>query len=115
MRDEIKKQMTVTSQTAESVEGTFCFSKHFAGFQGHFPGRPVLPGICLVQAALVLAESLCVKPPVLQEVVSARFFSAVLPDCPVQMSCTLTGGVLKATVSGGAGRVAEIKLKVLCA
>lgn len=115
MRDEIKKQMKLLSQTAESVEGTFCFSENFSGFEGHFPGQPVLPGICLVQAVLVLAEFLCAAPPVLQEVVSAKFFSVVTPDCPVQMTCTRMNDLLKAFVSGEAGRVAEIKLKVLCA
>ncbi len=115
MRDEIKKQMKILSQTAESVAGEFCFGADFTGFQGHFPEQPVLPGVCLIQAALVLAGPLCSAPPVLQEVVSAKFYSAVMPDCPVQMTCTLIDDTLKATVSGEAGRVAEIKLKVSCA
>jgi len=115
MRDEIKKQMKILSQTAESVAGEFCFSKNFSGFQGHFPVQPVLPGVCLIQAVLVLAESLHNAPPVLLEIISAKFFSVVTPDCPVQMNCTLENGTLKASVSGEAGRIAEIKLKVYCA
>jgi 3-hydroxyacyl-[acyl-carrier-protein] dehydratase len=112
MRDEIKKQMRILSQTAESVAGEFCFSETFSGFQGHFPEQPVLPGICLIQSALVLGESLCSAPPVLQEVVSAKFFAVVKPGDRIQMNCTLENGILKASVSGEAGRVAEIKLKV---
>jgi 3-hydroxyacyl-[acyl-carrier-protein] dehydratase len=115
MRDEIKKQMKILSQTAESFAGEFCFDKNFAGFQGHFPEQPVLPGVCLVQAVLVLAEFLCSAPPVLQEMVSAKFFAVVKPDDRIQMNCTLENGTLKASVSGDAGRVAEIKLKVHCA
>ena len=107
--------MTVVSQTPESIEGTFCFDESFSGFKGHFPGRPVLPGICLVQAALVLAESLSVTSPVLQEVVSAKFFTAVMPGNSISMRCTRDGELLKAAVSGEAGRVAELKLKVVCA
>ncbi len=112
MRNEIKNQMKILSQSAGSVAGEFCFGETFSGFHGHFPEQPVLPGVCLIQAALVLGESLCSAPPVLQEVVSAKFFAVVLPDGPVQMTCTLENGVLKATASGEEGRVAEIKLKV---
>lgn len=112
MRDEFKKLMTVTAQTADSATGEFCFRKTFSGFQGHFPGQPVLPGVCLIQAVLVLADPLFTAPPVLQEVVSAKFFSVVAPDCPVQITCVRAGDALKAAVSGGTGKVAEIKLKV---
>lgn len=115
MRGAIKKQMKVLSQTAESVAGEFCFGENFAGFHGHFPGQPVLPGVCLVQASLVLAESLCNAKPVLQEVVSAKFFAVVRSDAPVQIICTLENRTLKAAISGQAGRIAEIKLKVSCA
>lgn len=100
---------------AVSVAGEFCFPASFSGFQGHFPGQPVLPGVCLIQSALVLGESLCGAPPVLQEVAAAKFFAVVKPDDRIQMSCTLENGMLKAVVSGEAGRVAEIKLKVGCA
>ncbi len=107
--------MKILSQTAESVAGEFCFSETFSGFQGHFPEQPILPGVCLIQAVLVLAESLCNAKPVLQEIVSAKFFAVVKPDSPVQINCTLENGTLKAAVSCEAGRVAEIKLKVSCA
>jgi 3-hydroxyacyl-[acyl-carrier-protein] dehydratase len=115
MRDEIKKQMKILSRTAGSVAGEFCFSKTFSGFQGHFPEQPVLPGVCLVQAVLVLAESLHNAPLVLQEIISAKFFAVVKPGDGIQMNCTLENGTLKASVSGEAGRIAEIKLKVNCA
>ncbi len=107
MREEIKKQMKVFSQTAESVAGEFCFPASFSGFNGHFPEQPVLPGVCLIQAVLVLAESLHSAPPVLKEVVSAKFFAVVRPGDKIQINCTLENGTLKALVSGEAGRVAK--------
>jgi hypothetical protein len=45
MRDEIKKQMRILSQTAESVAGEFCFSKFFSGFQSQSLCSAVLKAI----------------------------------------------------------------------
>ena len=115
MKQEIRQYMRIRSQKAGGIVGEFAFPATFSGFQGHFPEQPVLPGVCLVQGVLVLAESLCNAKPVLQEIISAKFFAVVKPDSPVQISCTLENGTLKAAVSGEAGRVAEIKLKVNCA
>ena len=115
MKNEISTCVNPSSLEENSSSAEFCFPASFSGFQGHFPEQPVLPGVCLVQAALVLAESLCNAKPVLQEVVSAKFFAVVRPDAPVQIICTLENGTLKAAVSGEAGRIAEIKLKVSCA
>ena len=40
---------------AGDVTAVFCFSPDFRGFQGHFPGNPVLPGIVQILMAEVAA------------------------------------------------------------
>lgn len=88
------------------------FPANFIGFQGHFPGRPVLPGVCLVLAALLQAEGASRTPLVLREVVSAKFYAPVEPEVTVRMTYSLVDGRLKTAISGPGGRVAEIKLTV---
>jgi 3-hydroxyacyl-[acyl-carrier-protein] dehydratase len=38
------------------VFGDFCFSPDYAGFQGHFPGQPLLPAIVQLAMVRYLAE-----------------------------------------------------------
>ena len=32
------------------------FDPDFTGFEGHFEGNPIVPGVCLIEAARVIAE-----------------------------------------------------------
>jgi 1-acyl-sn-glycerol-3-phosphate acyltransferase len=40
----------------ESAEATFAFPPDFIGFSGHFPGRPLVPGVIIIYLGWVLAE-----------------------------------------------------------
>ena len=35
------------------------FDPGFTGFEGHFAGNPIVPGVCLIEAARVIAEEVC--------------------------------------------------------
>ena len=37
-------------------EAELRFDPEFPGFAGHFEGNPLVPGVCLIQAAELLAE-----------------------------------------------------------
>lgn len=39
-------------QPGKTIHAQACFPAHHAGFQGHFPGKPVLPGFLQVQLVL---------------------------------------------------------------
>lgn len=105
--------MTAVAVEEGGVCAEFVFPETFVGFQGHFPGQPVLPGVCLVQAALVAAEELAPSPLKLESVVSAKFFSAVLPDMELQVKCSLADGVVKASVTAEDSRISKLKLGVV--
>ena len=60
----------------ESVTASFVFTGTFAGFDGHFPGNPVVPGIAQIYAAMItLGGSMA-----LSEVRRCKFMRPVLPD-----------------------------------
>jgi 3-hydroxymyristoyl/3-hydroxydecanoyl-(acyl carrier protein) dehydratase len=65
-----------------SLEGTLRarvrFSEGFAGFDGHFPGRPVLPGFCHIQAAVDLVRRMLAGA-MLVRVENAKFTRPILP------------------------------------
>ncbi len=95
----------------------FIFPEDFIGFQGHFPGNKILPGICQIQCALSMLEKWQGKSAVLKEIITAKFLSPVLPS--EELICKgrnieESGGVfiLKAAFSRNNKKVSEMKLKV---
>lgn len=84
-------------------------------FAGHFPGRPVFPGVCLVEVVLAVARS--AGPEVgagrLAAVESARFRDVVRPGDRLTVELTVhDGGRCVATVSTGRGPAATIRLRL---
>jgi len=56
-------------------------------FQGHFPGRPVLPGVCMLQMVKQVAEIYIGKKISLKSAQHLKFLSVVYPveDLMIQM------------------------------
>ena len=62
------------------------FDPDFAGFAGHFPGNPIVPGVCLLLLARVCAEQTVGAPLELAELQSCRFRRPVLAGDTVTCS-----------------------------
>jgi len=113
------EQCMVGFEAKDSAElsAGFIFPEDFIGFQGHFPGNKILPGICQIQCALSLLEKWQGKKAVLKEIISAKFFSPVLPAeeliCKAGNIADGSGAViLKASFSRDDKKVSEMKLRV---
>jgi 3-hydroxymyristoyl/3-hydroxydecanoyl-(acyl carrier protein) dehydratase len=48
-------------------------------FPGHFPGQPIVPGVVLLDQAILFAEQLIQRPGLNWQVGNAKFFSPVQP------------------------------------
>jgi len=78
LRQEIKSSMQAMEQVSDfKTSARFSFPKKFIGFKGHFPNKPILPGVCKIQAALLVLEERKHKNVRLAEIILAKFFAPV--------------------------------------
>jgi 3-hydroxymyristoyl/3-hydroxydecanoyl-(acyl carrier protein) dehydratase len=117
LRNEIKLSMSQLRSDGQELTAHFCFSSEFIGFKGHFPSRPVLPGVCKIQAILCMLEEAARKTPHLKEIVSAKFFTPVTGNeeivCTVRQESEGSEETrVLALVTKGKIKIAEIKLRV---
>lgn len=49
-------------------------------FAGHFPGQPIVPGVVLLDQAILFAEQMLARPALNWQVGNAKFFSPVNPE-----------------------------------
>lgn len=59
-------------------------------FAGHFPGRPIVPGVVLLDQALRFAQALCDRHGAGWQVGNAKFLSPVGPGETLLFSLDLT-------------------------
>jgi 3-hydroxymyristoyl/3-hydroxydecanoyl-(acyl carrier protein) dehydratase len=100
-----------------SISARFVFPEDFTGFQGHFPDKKILPGVCQVQSVINMVEKWEDERLILKEVVLAKFLSSVSHSEELMCSCNVIDGpdgdrVLKATFNKDSRKIAEIKLRV---
>ncbi len=62
------------------VSRPYCFAPGFAGFDGHFPGAPILPAVVQIQTVVAMAGGHAGVPLRLSSVESAKFLSPIRPD-----------------------------------
>jgi 3-hydroxyacyl-[acyl-carrier-protein] dehydratase len=98
------------------IVSRFVFPETFVGFQGHFPDKKVLPGVCQVQCALSTAERANQKKLRLKEIVLAKYFAPVGPGEEILCTCSDIADTpeftFKAAISKGTIKVSELKLRV---
>lgn len=96
--------------------GIFRFDESFLGFDGHFPGEPILPGIIMLEMALVLCEAVRGQPVTLSGVEQVKFSGSVLPEQDVRIEVFMTpvagGWNVKASLARGEATVAYFRMSV---
>ena len=110
------------SDLEQADDGTltarFVFPAEFLGFQGHFPGEPVLPAVCEIQGAVAMLEAWEKRRVGLREIILAKFSAPVTCDEEVVYACSVTmedrhGAVVKASVAKHGTAVARFRLRVV--
>jgi 3-hydroxymyristoyl/3-hydroxydecanoyl-(acyl carrier protein) dehydratase len=117
LRKEIKSNMSGLRDDGREITAHFRFPREFTGFKGHFPGKPILPGVCKLQAILCMLEESTRKTPQLKEIVSAKFFTPVTCDEEIVFTvrrvseCGEDARVL-ALIAARSKKIAEIQIEV---
>jgi 3-hydroxyacyl-[acyl-carrier-protein] dehydratase len=65
--------------SSESVKARIAINEHHKIFEGHFPGKPVVPGVCMVQIILEIMETVVGKPVRLTEADAIKFLTVMSP------------------------------------
>lgn len=117
IKAETERYMNALAREDARLSARFQFPAEFIGFQGHFPEKKILPGVCQVQCALSLLEKGVGTGVVLKEIVLAKYFSPVFPDEEVKCVVSDIGDsgnemTVKAAITKGDSKVSEMKLRI---
>lgn len=115
IRREIRNALSVEPYPdGEGFDAELMLNGDFTGFEGHFPGNPVMPGIYLISACLLAAGEALGSSVKMSRLKSAKFFSPVAPGEKVTINASFeqrkTENMMKAQLSCNEKRVAQIAL-----
>ena len=119
LRLRIDECMSGLTRAGDSgLSAKFVFPAEFPGFDGHFPGHPVLPGVCMVQACLVVAACWTdTAVPELRSLVNAKWFVPTGPGDELLFDLLRAregegGTTVRARITREGERVADLTLSV---
>ncbi|MEA3547626.1 MAG: hypothetical protein U9R66_08175 [Thermodesulfobacteriota bacterium] len=84
-----KWQINTKDKKSLSISSLFIFSDSFPGFDGHFPGQPVLPAIIQLAAVRYLAELGLGQPVRPRGYSRTKFRGIIQPDDEVEVTLDL--------------------------
>ncbi len=118
LQDELKAALLPTHTSAAGVVSfEFIYPPSITGFQGHFPGAPILPGVCLLQSLRIGLEQAWRVPLRLVEVANTKFIAPTRPGEKLLFTvCEKSRGdgiiSTKAKITRDGERVAELSVKL---
>ncbi len=69
-----------TEKTANGISARIQIDKDHDIFKGHFPGNPVMPGVCMIQIIKELTENTIQKDLFLTQASNIKFMSIINPE-----------------------------------
>jgi len=119
LKNEIKSCMrNLSKEGPDALIAHFCFPNEFVGFKGHFPGKPILPGVCKIQAAVLMLEEAKQKAVRLKEIILAKFFAPVSPGEEIifnlkELNILDSEEEIEVLVNSKENKIAQFKLRVV--
>ena len=89
---ELRSRLTKLRRTDDGeYVGEIVFDAGFRGFEGHFEGNPIVPGVCLIELVRVHAESVLGKILEVSAIRNCRFRRPVLAGDAVTSKLRIAG------------------------
>jgi 3-hydroxyacyl-[acyl-carrier-protein] dehydratase len=79
---------------------------------GHFPGRPIVPGVVLLDATIAAAERHLGRTLPIAGLTQAKFVRPLLPDETATLTFTLSERELRFDIARDAERIAQGSFKL---
>ena len=105
-----------------SADGKICakfiFPADFIGFQGHFPDKPILPGICKILAVKAMLQRYYNRKLYIRQIVTAKFFAPVACGDELLIECRKKDEnadgicIVNALVTCRGDKISKIELKI---
>jgi 3-hydroxyacyl-[acyl-carrier-protein] dehydratase len=58
-------------------------------FKGHFPGNPIMPGVCMIQIIKELTESITKSSVMIQSLANVKFMALINPEATPELRLEL--------------------------
>ena len=95
---------------------TMEFDLGFTGFEGHFEGNPIVPGVCLIEAARVIAEEATGRGLKTLKIAQCRFRRPILAgesaDVTIKLADTPPPGVRKVQADFRVAGAVSVQLRL---
>lgn len=116
MAEEVAACFASCSLNGNGWQAQLTFPPDFAGFQGHFPGQPVVPGVCLIEAVTQVAARRRNAPLRITTIANAKFYRPVGPDQVIDLHAEFQerdgGEEVRAKLTCAEAPVADIVLRL---
>ncbi|WP_026450845.1 3-hydroxyacyl-ACP dehydratase [Aequorivita capsosiphonis] len=73
-------KVTTTENTETGISAQVHLNKYHSIFKGHFPGNPVMPGVCMIQIIKELTEEATAKNLFLSVSSNIKFMAIINPE-----------------------------------
>ncbi|HOG50444.1 MAG TPA: hypothetical protein PKY10_07640 [Lentisphaeria bacterium] len=105
MRNALRQRLRALAIADDRRSGSLSitFDRAFPGFDGHFAEQSIVPGLCFIQLAVILAEEIRSQPTRLAEIIRLKSLKPIRPEESVTLALTRRNGRWQAITTTPAG------------
>ncbi|HCN87874.1 MAG TPA: hypothetical protein DIT28_01670 [Oxalobacteraceae bacterium] len=99
-------------KTGQTGSAQLVIAADHPAFAGHFPGRPIVPGVVLLDEALHAIGAAFGADPCAWQISAVKFLHPVGPGEPVSVSYAMSGNAIRFDIASGERTVATGSIRM---
>lgn len=80
---------TLEKKDGQKHEAVLSINEKHEVFKGHFPGNPIMPGVCMMQIIKELTEQITGKQLMMQSLSNVKFMALINPEMTPELKLDL--------------------------